>query len=136
MKENSLMEFEGLVKAVTSGDTLIVTHPTKIPPVEKTITIAGISAPRFARKDKEEEPFAFSSREFLRKKTIGKVVKITVLQTNVSTGRDYCIVRVDNEDLGLLMVENGLAKLSSKKNKEELQAAEDEAKKKSKGNLG
>jgi hypothetical protein len=49
------LEFDALVKAVLSGDTLIVTHPTKIPPVEKTVTIAGISAPRFARKEKEEE---------------------------------------------------------------------------------
>jgi len=109
------LEFDALVKAVLSGDTIIVTHPTKTPPVEKTITIAGVSAPRLARKDKEEEPFAFASREFLRKKCIGKVVKITVLQTNVTTGRDYCLIKADDEDLGFLMVKNGLAKLTSKK---------------------
>jgi staphylococcal nuclease domain-containing protein 1 len=133
---NNLNELEALVKAVLSGDTIVVVHPTKLPPVEKTITIAGISAPRFARKEKEEEPYAFASREFLRKKCIGKLVKISVLQTNIQTKRDYCIVKADNEDLGLLMIENGLAKLTSKKSKEEFQKAEDDAKNQKKRNLG
>jgi len=39
------------------------------------------------------------------------MAKITVLQTNTKTGRDYCIVKVDDEDLGQLMLNNGLAKL-------------------------
>jgi len=136
MKNNNLNELEALVKAVVSGDTIIVVHPTKLLPVEKTLTIAGISAPRFARKDKDEEPFAFSSREFLRKKCIGKKVKISVLQTNLQTKRDYCIVKVDDEDLGLLMIENGLAKLTSKKSKDEFQKAEDDAKQNKKRYLG
>jgi len=57
------------------------------------------------------------------------MAKITVLQTNTKTGRDYCIVKVDDEDLGQLMLNNGLAKLviNSKKN-EDYEEAEKEAK--------
>jgi hypothetical protein len=43
------------------------------------------------------------------------MVKITVLQTNTTTGRDYCIVKVNNdEDLATLLLEQGLAKLTKK----------------------
>jgi len=67
------------------------------------------------KKNREEEPFAFAAREFLRKNFIGKTAKITVLQTNTQTGRDYCIVKVDDENLASLLLQNGFAKLTSKK---------------------
>ena len=65
-----------LVKAVTSGDTLIVigniTQAGQQSP-EKTIIVSGIAAPKFAKgKNQTDEPFAWESREYLRKKVIGQ----------------------------------------------------------------
>ena len=65
-----------LVKAVTSGDTLIVmgniTQAGQQLP-EKTIIISGVTAPKFAKgKNQVDEPFAWESREYLRKKVIGQ----------------------------------------------------------------
>ncbi|KAL4584654.1 hypothetical protein LXL04_009260 [Taraxacum kok-saghyz] len=64
----------GRVKAVMSGDTLVIMGFTKaeIPP-EKTIVLAHLSAPRLARRGGQDDPFAWESREFLRKLCIGKL---------------------------------------------------------------
>ena len=64
------------VKAVTSGDTMVVagniTQAGQQLP-EKTIIVSGISAPKFAKgKNQVDEPFAWESREYLRKKVIGQ----------------------------------------------------------------
>ena len=65
-----------LVTAVSSGDTLIVIGSRaaggeKTP--EKTIIVSGIQAPKFAKgKNQKDEPFAWESREYLRKRVIGK----------------------------------------------------------------
>ena len=65
---------KGRVKAVPSGDTLVIMGSSKaeIPP-EKTINLAHLSAPRLARRGGVDEPFAWESKEFLRKLCIGKV---------------------------------------------------------------
>ena len=65
-----------LVTAVSSGDTLIVIGTRtaagqKTP--EKIIIVSGIQAPKFAKgKNQKDEPFAWESREYLRKRVIGK----------------------------------------------------------------
>ena len=65
-----------LVTAVSSGDTLIVIGSRvaagqKTP--EKIIIVSGIQAPKFAKgKNQKDEPFAWESREYLRKRVIGK----------------------------------------------------------------
>ena len=64
-----------LVTAVSSGDSLQVIGNTaagqKTP--EKTIIVSGIQAPKFAKgKNQKDEPFAWESREYLRKRVIGK----------------------------------------------------------------
>jgi len=66
----------GIVKAVLTGDTIVVTGREKTggPPREREITLANITAPRFGRKKSEkkpeikDEPFAWASRESLRKR--------------------------------------------------------------------
>ena len=65
-----------MVKAVTSGDTLIVwgniTQAGQLLP-EKTIIVSGITTPKFAKgKNQTDEPFAWEAREYLRKKVIGQ----------------------------------------------------------------
>jgi len=76
----------GIVKAVLTGDTIVVTGREKTggPPREREITLANITAPRFGRKKSEkkpeikDEPFAWASRESLRKRVIGKNVSFTI----------------------------------------------------------
>ena len=88
----------GTVKDVVSGDTLVIMGPSRGgPPPEKRLTLASLIAPRMvcfptrqrrrparsaelalvqARRDGStaDEPFAWQSREFLRKKSIGQVL--------------------------------------------------------------
>ncbi|KOM47453.1 hypothetical protein LR48_Vigan07g115700 [Vigna angularis] len=54
---------------------VIMTMPSDKPgPLpEKSITLSSLMAPRLARRGGVDEPFAWESREFLRKLCIGKV---------------------------------------------------------------
>ncbi|KAK9689331.1 hypothetical protein RND81_09G053000 [Saponaria officinalis] len=73
----------GRVKAVPSGDTLVVMGMAKgdvIPP-EKMVTLAPVIAPRLARRDGVDEPFVWESREFLRKLCIGQEVTFVTYAT-------------------------------------------------------
>ena len=47
------LTIKGVVKYVTSGDTLVVKHPKK--QLEKYINLAGVDAPRFNKKDEKDE---------------------------------------------------------------------------------
>ncbi|KAI5796322.1 hypothetical protein DFH27DRAFT_563475 [Peziza echinospora] len=86
----------GIVKSVQSGDTVVLqsTLPPRAgeQPVEKTLSLAYVSAPRFKREG--EEPGAFASREFLRKLLVGKEVQFGVLYTVPSTQRDYGLIQL------------------------------------------
>nr|XP_029146005.1 ribonuclease TUDOR 2-like [Arachis hypogaea] len=69
--------FRGRVKVVPSGDCLVIvalssSKPGRLP--EKTLTLSSLIAPRLARRGGVDEPFAWESREFLRKLCIGKEV--------------------------------------------------------------
>lgn len=74
------------VKSVLSGDTLVLTS-TQNPTLEKTFSLAYVSAPRLSKEG--DDPFAFQSREFLRNLTVGKPVKYTVAYTVPGSGREY-----------------------------------------------
>lgn len=50
---------KALVKSVISGDTLVLAHPTKIPPLEKMLTLAHIQAPRLAKRNETTEEVCF-----------------------------------------------------------------------------
>ncbi|KAL8738710.1 MAG: hypothetical protein Q9181_000532 [Wetmoreana brouardii] len=88
------------VKNVLSGDTLVLTSTTE-PGTEKLLSLAFVSAPRFQRDNEEREignmlrqsikqPFAFHSRDFLRRLTVGKVIQFYVLYTiPTGTKREY-----------------------------------------------
>jgi staphylococcal nuclease domain-containing protein 1 len=117
----------GNVKAVLSGDTIIVVHLEKNqqgPPLEREITISNITAPKLGRRKTQkneatqDEPFAWQSREFLRQLTIGKQVTYTIEykapagQNNRS--KEYGVVYLvgkgsDQETLAKLIVTKGWA---------------------------
>ncbi|PWN46841.1 hypothetical protein IE53DRAFT_288596 [Violaceomyces palustris] len=66
----------GIVRSVLSGDTVIL-RPKGVatPGSEVTVHVAGISAPRLGSRDREDEPQAFPSREFLRTMLVGREVR-------------------------------------------------------------
>ncbi|KAI5925869.1 tudor domain-containing protein [Camillea tinctor] len=79
--------FSANVKWVSSGDTLKLTAPNNPNSIEKTLSLAFVTAPRLKREG-EDDPFAFESREYLRGLVVGKAVKCEVLYTINKTGND------------------------------------------------
>ncbi|ONK58667.1 uncharacterized protein A4U43_C09F15430 [Asparagus officinalis] len=132
----------GKVKAVPSGDCLVIMGSTKaeIPP-EKTITLASIIAPRLARRGGIDEPFAWGSREYLRNLCIGKDVTFKVDYTLPSIGREFGSVFLGDQNVTKLIVEEGWAKVREQGPQKgepssflvELQALEEQAKQKGRG---
>ncbi|KAF9607540.1 hypothetical protein IFM89_036902 [Coptis chinensis] len=102
----------GKVKSVPSGDCLVIMAVTKaeIPP-EKTITLSSLVAPRLARRGGIDEPFAWESREYLRKLCIGKEVTFRVDYTVPSIGREFGSVFLGDKNVALLVVSGGWAKV-------------------------
>ncbi|KAL3512036.1 hypothetical protein ACH5RR_024753 [Cinchona calisaya] len=102
----------GRVKAVPSGDSLVIVASTKaeIPP-EKTITLSSLIAPKLARRGSVDEPFAWASREYLRKLCIGKEVAFKVDYTVPSIGREFGSVFLGDKNVALLVVSEGWAKV-------------------------
>ncbi|XP_077226647.1 ribonuclease TUDOR 1-like [Tasmannia lanceolata] len=103
---------KGKVKAVPSGDCLVIMASTKaeIPP-EKMITLSSLIAPRLARRGGVDEPFAWDSREYLRKLCIGKEVIFRVDYTVPSIGREFGSVFLGEKNVALLVVAEGWAKV-------------------------
>jgi staphylococcal nuclease domain-containing protein 1 len=106
---------KGRVKAVTSGDCLVITaltHNRAGPPPEKTITLSSLMAPKMARRGGIDEPFAWESKEFLRKLCIGKEVAFKVdYKVEAIAGREFGSVFLGNENLAKLVVKTGWAKV-------------------------
>uniref|UniRef100_A0A7S3GBZ8 Uncharacterized protein n=1 Tax=Palpitomonas bilix TaxID=652834 RepID=A0A7S3GBZ8_9EUKA len=109
---------KGVVKAVRSGDTIIVMGaPVRGPPPEKEITFSGVVAPRLgnAAKDVKDEPFAWASREFLRSNLIGKQVQFRIDGTHPTTGRCFGSVYIAGpqgmECVTDILLRNGFVKM-------------------------
>ncbi|KAJ6748290.1 RIBONUCLEASE [Salix purpurea] len=106
--------YRGRVKLVPSGDSLVimaVTSNKSGPPLEKTITLSSLIAPRLARKGGVDEPFAWPSREYLRNLCIGKEVTFKVDYSVSSIRRDFGSVFLGDKNVALLVVSEGWAKV-------------------------
>jgi len=130
------------VKGVTSGDTLVLLVPNKLPPVEKTVTLSNIDTPKLARKTgspANDEPYAWEAREFNRKMLIGKMVKFQHEYSVDRIEREFGKVTLQNGDnVAELLVAEGLAEVRhNQQNKgeknEKLEAAQEQAKREKKG---
>ncbi|KAF3919685.1 hypothetical protein ABW20_dc0105936 [Dactylellina cionopaga] len=91
------MSSSAIVKSVLSGDTLVLVPKGPVQPdtpKERTFSLAFVTAPRLKREG--DEPFAFNSREFLRRNLVGREIKFSVLYTVPSTSREYGIAVVPN----------------------------------------
>lgn len=131
----------GRVKGVPSGDTIILQgNVTKEGlPLEKTIRLNGINAPRMGDLEKPEESFAFEAREYLRKRVIGKEVHFYI--ESKFNEREFGRITLNDEDVAIGVLAEGYAKLHEEmKNKpvnfDKYKEATDEAQKKAKGIWG
>lgn len=103
------MRHQAKVKSVMSGDTLILTS-IENPDLERTLSLAYCTSPHL--KKEGDEPFAFESRDALRKLVVGKHVQFLVLYQIPNTLRDYGIVFLnDGRQLPEEMVKEGWLKL-------------------------
>eukprot|EP01090_Pellita_catalonica_P022202 TRINITY_DN8538_c0_g1_i1.p1 TRINITY_DN8538_c0_g1~~TRINITY_DN8538_c0_g1_i1.p1 ORF type:complete len:929 (-),score=214.38 TRINITY_DN8538_c0_g1_i1:125-2911(-) len=105
--------FMGRVRGVTSGSTLAVENNDK----PENITLSSIRVPKLGRENAPHEALAWNAREFVRKKLIGKVVRVTLdyiipertVNKKVLPAKKYYTVEHDNRNIALALVENGLA---------------------------
>lgn len=111
----------GVIKEVPSGDTVVIKAATKstsggIAP-EKRVTLASLTAPRLGRRDGStvDEPFAWQSRDFLRRKAIGQEVVFRIdYVLEQAAGREFGSVYLgEKENLALSVVAAGWAKVWS-----------------------
>ncbi|CAH1129973.1 unnamed protein product [Ceutorhynchus assimilis] len=84
----------GIVKQILSGDSVVIRGLSGAPPPEKQIAFSGITAPKLARRpgessgESKDEPWAWETREFLRKKLIGEEV-LFVSEKPPNATREY-----------------------------------------------
>ena len=109
------------VKAVLSGDTVVLMgKPNNGPPPERIVSFSYLKAPKLANIAKafqDEEPFAWESREYLRKLIIGKQVKFNIdyqIQ-NTNFQRDFATLTLaDGQNVGQLCLQNGWVRINEK----------------------
>lgn len=107
----------GIVKAVLSGDSIIVmgADASKGPPPEKLLTLSGIMAPRLGnRGGTPDQAFAWGAREFLRQQAIGKKVSFVVEGQAGASNREFGSAYLeDGTSLATLMITYGWARLKT-----------------------
>nr|WP_317623838.1 thermonuclease family protein [Acidovorax sp. SUPP3334]BDH38347.1 thermonuclease family protein [Acidovorax sp. SUPP3334] len=94
--------FEAKVIGVADGDTLTVLHIDGAIKTPRRIRLSGIDAPEKA------QPFGMVAREALSQLAYGRMGRLDCPSTD-QYGRSVCLVRVDGVDVGLRMIEQGLA---------------------------
>ncbi|KAI5329402.1 hypothetical protein L3X38_028799 [Prunus dulcis] len=119
--------YRGRVKAVPSGDSLVIMALTANkagPPPERTITLSSLMAPKLARRTTKDEPFAWDSREFLRKLCLGKEVAFKVDYIVQQIGREFGSVFLGDKNVAMLIVAEGWAKVKEvKQNQQKVEAS-------------
>ncbi|CAN8073395.1 unnamed protein product [Agarophyton chilense] len=135
----SATPLSGLVKAVPSGDTLLLMKqqaPVHGPPPEMRLTLSSLKAPLLSRDAVSDEPYAWASREYLRQKLIGKVVTFRIDYRVQTLNRIFATVFMpDDVSINLQVVSAGMARVRRPLNDAEdcspefddLLAAEDKA---------
>ncbi|WWC90066.1 uncharacterized protein L201_004999 [Kwoniella dendrophila CBS 6074] len=156
------MTTRAIVKSVLSGDTVIIRPkeaPAKGQPAkEKLLHLAGIQSPRLGSSTREDEPYSFSAREYLRALLVGKEVAYNVSHSIPGAGseREFVTLLIapagpgqPPQDVATLVVSQGWAKLRDNvgdgedavrrlgaeeaKKREQLRAVEQQAKAEGKG---
>ncbi|KAF1816511.1 hypothetical protein P152DRAFT_505115 [Eremomyces bilateralis CBS 781.70] len=101
-------ETEAAVQRIISADTVILRYRDN---TEKRISLSSVRQPKPS--DPKQAPWGAEAKEFLRKKLIGKHVKVTVDGKRAATEgyeeREMGTVSQNNKNVALLLVENGYA---------------------------
>lgn len=102
MSASALMN--GIVKAVPSGDTIVVMKqaaPVHGPPPEMRLTLSSLKAPLLSRDGTSDEPFAWASREYLRQKLIGRPVAFHIDYRVQALSRVFATVTIPAEGVNV-----------------------------------
>ncbi|KAK1969043.1 tudor domain-containing protein [Colletotrichum sublineola] len=130
-----------VVAKVIGADTIIVRN--KAGTDEKRINFSSVRGPR--NNEASEAPYKEEAKEFLRKKIIGKHVRISIDGSKPATdgfeAREVATVTEKGKNIGLLLVEEGYASVIRHRkddtdrspNYDELLAAQEKAKEEKKG---
>jgi len=122
----------GVVKGIISGSTIQIiraTQPDKPSgrgPAEHEISLQGIRAPLGGGKGRNEEPWYFQSREFLRSKLIGAQVAYSATNSGDGVRRFGMVFTLEGEDIRESIVSNGWAEVkplpAAEKNEQRLKS--------------
>lgn len=85
----------------TTPAQLVLRGPVVQPdalPREKVLHLADLTAPRLGSRDRDDEPWAFESRDYLRALTVGKEVSFTVSYTIPTSNLEFGIVYAHSPD--------------------------------------
>ncbi|KAJ7647235.1 hypothetical protein FB45DRAFT_892832 [Roridomyces roridus] len=136
------MSMKAIVKSVLSGDSLVLrgrAGPQGQPPKERILHLADIAAPRLGTASREDEPWAYESREFLRALAVGKEVSFVSthsLPNSDDITRDFGNAEIAGVSLTTELLRAGWAKLKDVKREpteEDLRKRELESEAKSAG---
>ena len=104
-----------VVKYVASGDTLVIRplSTANLSDSDQRISFNYVTAPKLARPSSTDEPYAFESREYLRKRLIGQEISYTIDFQIPKSGRCICTVFLgrDSENIIESLLSEGLVKL-------------------------
>lgn len=107
-KDSAAGASDATVTRVQTADTIYIRNKSG---TETRATLSSIRQPKPT--DPKQAPFQADSKEFLRKKVIGKHVRVTVDGTKpASEGyeeRDVVTVNINNKNVALMLVEAGYA---------------------------
>ncbi|KAJ4483316.1 hypothetical protein J3R30DRAFT_1762437 [Lentinula aciculospora] len=115
------MSMKAIVKSVISGDSLVLRGrpgPQGQPPKERVLHLVDVSAPRMGSSNREDELWAFESREFLRALVVGKEVSFVSthsLSPNEDVTRDLGSAEIGGVDLASEILKNGWGKIKESK---------------------
>jgi len=105
-QKTSVGETEAVVSRVQNGETLYVRNKTG---AERRINLSSVRQPKTT--DPKQAPFQAEAKEFLRKRLIGKHVKVTTDGKRPATEgydeREMCTVSQNNKNVALMLVEAG-----------------------------
>ncbi|KAF8893956.1 hypothetical protein BD779DRAFT_1504456 [Infundibulicybe gibba] len=127
---------------VISGDSLVLRGrpgPQGQPPRERILHLGDVTSPRLGTTTREDEAWAFESREFMRALAVGKEISFISthsLPSNDDTPRDIGNAEIGGVDLASELLKNGWAKLKDVKrepNDEDIKKRELESEAKSAG---
>ncbi|ORX49885.1 hypothetical protein DM01DRAFT_1308746 [Hesseltinella vesiculosa] len=111
-----MVQHKAVIKNVLSGDTVILRGKPRAngPPAERLLALSNVQAPRLGNTTRDDEPFAFGAREYMRKMLVGKEVTFVPEYTvsTVNPPREYgSILLANGDNVAHLGVQQGWLKV-------------------------